>query len=72
VPWGALTPGVGKDLGCIPVTGQNIARLVIQLFMNYAPPDFATRKIVELVIAATFTAAHSPAFVGRVPRRRID
>jgi endo-1,4-beta-xylanase len=41
VPWSALTPGVGDDSACIPVTGQNVARLVIQPFMNYPPPDYA-------------------------------
>ncbi len=40
VPWGALTPGVGSDLSCVPVTGQNILRLVFQPFMNYPPPSY--------------------------------
>lgn len=40
VPWDALTPGVGNDLTCVPVTGQNVVRLVIQPFMSYPPPDF--------------------------------
>ena len=40
VPWSMLTPGVGSDTSCVPVTGQNIARLVIQPFMNYPPPDY--------------------------------
>jgi hypothetical protein len=40
VPWSALTPGVGSSLSCVPVTGQNIVRLVIQPFMNYPPPDY--------------------------------
>jgi hypothetical protein len=40
VPWDALTPGVGRALSCVPVTGQNITRLVIQPFMSYPPPDF--------------------------------
>jgi hypothetical protein len=40
VPWSAFTPGVGSSLSCIPVTGQNIVRLVIQPFMNYPPPDY--------------------------------
>jgi hypothetical protein len=40
VPWSALTPGIGSDTSCVPVTGQNILRLVIQPFMNYPPPDY--------------------------------
>jgi hypothetical protein len=40
VPWDALTPGVGRALACVPVTGQNITRLVIQPFMSYPPPDY--------------------------------
>ena len=40
VPWSAFTPGVGSSLSCVPVTGQNIVRLVIQPFMNYPPPDY--------------------------------
>ena len=40
VPWDAFTPGVGRALACVPVTGQNITRLVIQPFMSYPPPDY--------------------------------
>jgi hypothetical protein len=40
VPWSAFTPGVGTSISCVPVTGQNIVRLVIQPFMNYPPPDY--------------------------------
>jgi hypothetical protein len=40
VPWAAFTPGVGSALACVPVTGQNIVRLVIQPFMSYPPPDY--------------------------------
>jgi hypothetical protein len=40
VPWDSLTPGVGSELSCVPVTGQNVVRLVIQPFMSYPPPDF--------------------------------
>jgi hypothetical protein len=40
VPWSALTPGVGSALSCVPVTGQNIVRLVIQPFMRYPPPNY--------------------------------
>lgn len=40
VPWSGFTPGVGTGASCIPVTGQNIARLVIQPFMDYPPPDY--------------------------------
>ncbi|HEX6273232.1 MAG TPA: hypothetical protein VFZ53_09335 [Polyangiaceae bacterium] len=40
VPWSALTPGVGSDTSCVPVTGQNVLRLVIQPFMSYPPPDY--------------------------------
>jgi endo-1,4-beta-xylanase len=40
VPWGSLTPGVGSETSCVPVTGQNLVRLVIQPFMNYPPPDY--------------------------------
>ena len=40
VPWDVYTPGVGSGHACVPVTGQNIVRLVIQPFMNYPPPDF--------------------------------
>ena len=41
IPWSSFTPGVGSDLSCVPVTGQNIVRLVIQPFMNYPPPDYS-------------------------------
>jgi hypothetical protein len=40
VPWDSLTPGVGRARACVPVTGQNILRLVIQPFMSYPPPDY--------------------------------
>jgi len=40
VPWGTLTPGIGSETSCIPVTGQNVVRLVIQPFMSYPPPDY--------------------------------
>ena len=40
VPWSAFTPGVGSATSCVPVTGQNIVRLVIQPFMSYPPPDY--------------------------------
>jgi hypothetical protein len=40
IPWSAFTPGVGSALDCIPVIGQNIARLVIQPFMKYPPPNY--------------------------------
>jgi hypothetical protein len=40
VPWSALTPGVGSALACVPVTGHNIVRLVIQPLMKYPPPNF--------------------------------
>lgn len=40
VPWSALTPGVGRALSCVPVTGQNITRLVLQPFMSYPPPNY--------------------------------
>jgi hypothetical protein len=40
VPFSAFTPGIGSGLSCIPVTGQNIARLVIQPFMSYPPPNY--------------------------------
>ena len=40
VPWSSFTPGVGSALACVPLTGQNIVRLVIQPFMTYPPPDF--------------------------------
>jgi hypothetical protein len=40
LPWSALTPGVGSGLACVPVTGQNIIRLVIQPLMRYPPPNY--------------------------------
>jgi len=40
LPWSAFTPGVGSATSCIPVTGQNIVRIVIQPFMNYPPPNY--------------------------------
>jgi hypothetical protein len=40
VPFDSLTPGVGSRLACVPVTGQNLVRIVIQPFMSYPPPDF--------------------------------
>jgi endo-1,4-beta-xylanase len=40
VPWNAMTPGLGSQAACIPVTGQNITQLVIQPFMNYPPPNY--------------------------------
>ncbi len=40
IPWSSFTPGVGSGLSCVPVTGQNIVRLVIQPFMNYPPPNY--------------------------------
>lgn len=40
VPWSAMTPGLGSQAACVPVTGQNLAQLVIQPFMAYPPPDF--------------------------------
>jgi len=40
LPWSAFTPGVGSALTCVPVTGQNIVRLVIQPLMNYPPPNY--------------------------------
>ena len=40
VPWTAFTPGLGSGGSCMPVTGQNIQRVVIQPFMNYPPPDY--------------------------------
>jgi len=40
VPWSALTPGIGSATACVPVTGQNVVRLVIQPFMSYPPPDY--------------------------------
>jgi hypothetical protein len=41
VPWSAFTPGIGSAVSCVPVTGQNIVRVVIQPFMNYPPPDYS-------------------------------
>jgi len=41
IPWSAFTPGLGSDQACVPVTGQNLFRLVIQPFMNYPPPNYA-------------------------------
>ncbi len=41
IPWSAFTPGVGSDTSCVPTTGENVVRLVIQPHMLYAPPDFA-------------------------------
>ena len=40
VPWNALTPGIGSQLACVPITGQNITQIVIQPFMNYPPPTY--------------------------------
>jgi hypothetical protein len=40
LPWSSFTPGVGSDLSCVPVTGQNIVHLVIQPLMSYPPPDY--------------------------------
>jgi hypothetical protein len=40
VPWSAFTPGIGSNTACVPVTGQNVMRLVIQPFMNYPPPNY--------------------------------
>jgi hypothetical protein len=40
VPWSAFTPGVGSSTSCVPVTGQNVTRIVIQPFMSYPPPDY--------------------------------
>lgn len=40
LPWSVFTPGVGGALSCVPVTGQNIVRLVIQPYMSYPPPDY--------------------------------
>jgi hypothetical protein len=40
-PWDSFTPGVGRALACVPVTGQNVTRLVIQPFMKYPPPTYA-------------------------------
>ena len=40
VPWSAFTPGIGSNTSCVPATGQNILRLVIQPFMDYPPPDY--------------------------------
>lgn len=40
IPWSSFTPGIGSGLSCVPLTGQNIVRLVIQPFMNYPPPNY--------------------------------
>jgi len=40
VPWSAFTPGIGSSSSCVPATGQNIVRIVIQPFMSYPPPDY--------------------------------
>jgi len=40
VPWSALTPGIGSSTSCVPVTGQNVLRIVIQPFMDYPPPNY--------------------------------
>lgn len=40
VPWDSFTPGIGSATSCVPVTGQNLVRLVIQPFMSYPPPDY--------------------------------
>jgi hypothetical protein len=40
VAWDAFTPGIGHASSCVPVTGQNINRLVIQPLMSYPPPDY--------------------------------
>ena len=40
VPWNSLTPGIGSNTSCVPATGQNFVRLVIQPFMSYPPPDY--------------------------------
>ena len=40
VPWSAFTPGIGSNTSCVPATGQNILRIVIQPFMDYPPPDY--------------------------------
>jgi hypothetical protein len=40
VPWSAFTPGVGSSTSCVPATGQNVVRIVIQPFMSYPPPDY--------------------------------
>jgi hypothetical protein len=40
ISWNSFTPGVGSALSCVPVTGQNIVRLVIQPFMKYPPPNY--------------------------------
>jgi len=38
--WSSFTPGVGSGQSCVPVTGQNLVRLVIQPLMRYPPPDY--------------------------------
>jgi hypothetical protein len=40
VPWSAFTPGIGSGASCVPATGQNVVRIVIQPFMSYPPPDY--------------------------------
>lgn len=40
LPWSSFTPGVGSGQSCVPVTGQNIMRLVVQPLMNYPPPNY--------------------------------
>jgi hypothetical protein len=40
VPWSAFTPGIGSSTSCVPATGQNVVRIVIQPFMRYPPPDY--------------------------------
>jgi hypothetical protein len=40
IPWSSVTPGIGSELSCVPLTGQNVVRLVIQPFMNYPPPNY--------------------------------
>jgi len=40
LPWSSFTPGVGSGKSCVPVTGQNVVRLVIQPLMRYPPPDY--------------------------------
>lgn len=40
LPWSTFTPGVGSGRACVPLTGQNIMRIVIQPFMSYPPPNY--------------------------------
>ena len=40
LPWSSFTPGVGSGQSCVPLTGQNLVRLVIQPLMRYPPPDY--------------------------------